>query len=70
MIAGLKCAPQISAKVWIRKNRASVWTSPITAKSWNGVGAPGTLGMAAGAYRTTDAQIANTSAKVPTNSAM
>ena len=69
MIAGLKCAPEIRAKLWIRKNRASVCTSPMTAKSWKGAGTPGTVVVAAGAKRTTDAVIENTSAKVPTNSA-
>jgi hypothetical protein len=72
--AGLKCAPDITASVWIRKNSARTWTSPMTAKSWNvvpvtGAWAPVGTSGGAGTKRMTAAQIEKTSAKVPMNSA-
>ncbi len=41
--AGLKCAPEMIASVWISTNSTNTCTRPITAQSWNGwsTGVPG-----------------------------
>ena len=71
VIAGLKCAPEMIASVWISANRTNAWTSPTTAKSWNGWYAPTPGCMTgAGTNRTTDMVIAKTRPKVPMNSAI
>ena len=37
-MAGLKCAPEMTASVWIRPNSRKTCTSPMTEKSMNGFG--------------------------------
>ena len=65
--AGLKCAPEITASVWISPNRTKTWTSPITEKSMNGFGFCA-LGVVT--YSDTAAVTKKTSSSVPTNSAI
>src|ERR687895_1276614 len=64
--AGLKCAPETTARVWISTNRTRTWTRPITEKSMKGFGfvADGWT-----TYRETTAQMKKTSNSVPRNSA-
>src|SRR5918999_1723050 len=64
--AGLKCAPETTARVWISTNKTKTWTRPITEKSMKGSGfvADGWT-----TYRETTAQMKKTSNSVPMNSA-
>src|ERR671918_1812192 len=66
VMAGLKCAPEASASVWIRTNRMNTCTRPITDQSMNGAGFCGD-GCARNSERA--AVTKNTSAAVPMNSA-
>ncbi len=70
--AGLKWAPEMTASVWIRKNRRNTWTSPITEKSMNGwiAGAPRPGETGGGTYSEIAAVMKKTNAKVPMNSPM
>ena len=64
--AGLKCAPEMSASVWISPNSRKACTSPMTEKSVNGVG----FAWSEGTYSETTAVMKKTSNSVPTNSAI
>ena len=65
--AGLKCAPETTARVWISANSRKACTSPITEKSMNGAGFAGLGGVT---YSETTAVMKKTSNSVPTNSAI
>ena len=65
--AGLKCAPEISASVWISANSRKACTSPITEKSMNGAGFTRVGGAT---YSETTAVMKKTSNSVPMNSAI
>ena len=64
--AGLKCAPETTARVWISTNSTKTCTSPITLKSMNGFGF---CADGSGPYSDTTAVMKKTSNSVPTNSA-
>src|SRR3954447_5509657 len=65
--AGLKCAPEMTASVWISMNSRNAWTSPITDQSMNGcTGEPG-VGLTTNSDTTI--VMKKTSANVPMNSA-
>ena len=65
--AGLKCAPEISAIVWIRPKSTNACTRPITEKSMKGAGF---CGLGAATYSETTAVTRKTSNSVPMNSAI
>src|SRR5688572_15347162 len=66
--AGLKCAPETRASVWISMNSTNTCTRAITDQSTNGCGVP----AGAGGWRNRQSATVtkNTRAKVPMNSAM
>src|SRR3954452_19385149 len=64
--AGLKCAPEIRASVWISMKRMKTWTSPMTSQWTYGAGF---AGDAATPYTDTTTAMTNTSVNVPKNSA-
>src|SRR5215217_1030801 len=61
--AGLKCAPEMTARVWTSPNSRNVCTRPTTVKSVNTLGSGKT-------YSETTAVTKKTSNSVPTNSAI
>ena len=67
MTAGLKCAPETTASVWISPNSRKACTSPITEKSMKGAGF---VWLGAATYRETTAVTKKTSNSVPMNSAI
>src|SRR4051812_4360801 len=71
VIAGLKCAPDTTASVWISKKRTKTCTSPITLQSMNGCtgGAVGVACTGAVTNSDTASVMKSTSANVPMNSA-
>src|SRR3954453_10023866 len=71
VIAGLRCAPDTTATVWIRKKSANTCTRPITLQSMNGctAGAVGVACTGAVANSDTASVMKRTSANVPMNSA-
>src|SRR5213080_4427190 len=71
VIAGLKCAPQITASVWISMKRTKTCTKPITDQSMNGWtgGSPGPCGVGGVMNRLITMVMKNTSAAVPSTSA-
>src|SRR3954453_16943298 len=71
VIAGLRCAPDTTATVWIRKKSANTCTRPITLQSMNGctAGAVGVACTGAVANSDTASVMKRASANVPMNSA-
>src|SRR6478672_3154505 len=64
--AGLKCAPEMIASVWINMKSMNACTSPITSQCTYGAGF---AGVGATPYTDTTTAMTNTRVKVPKNSA-
>ena len=65
--AGLKCAPEMTASVWIRPKSRNTCTRPTTDQSMNGFGF---CWLGTVTYSDTTAVTKKTSSSVPMNSAI